>query len=577
MNALRFLLFMPSLGGGISAVFSPVDLSGLFAWFDASDIDTVYQDTGKTLVSSSTDPIGAWEDKSGNGNDLLQSTEALKLTYRTNQVNGLPAVRSDNDTMQTVTFPEQSQPNTVYLVVRGDSNLQNYSLFDGVSSSKRCYLRWGAGEAQINAGSATVTTSTGQTLDITSPTILTYIVNGAGTKFYQDGVEHLLSANPGTHGLTGITLGATFTSTQVNYRGLFCEIIAKNGESNTAEVQDVIDYLANKWGIVLPSQISITSPAMHRTYQRNGSNQASIAISGTYRDIPVAPTAIEARFNGGSWVTIDASPSGGNFSGTLSDQTAGQGDLEVRFSNDTSVVASVQHIGIGDIFVVAGQSNASGRGENNQVYSHATIEAALFGNDYAWKELVDPSDSNVNQDDNVSSDSNAAGSPWPLIATSFLADQGVPIAFVPCAKGGTSINDWQKGTDNDRSTLYGSMQYRVGQVGGCKAVLWHQGERDVSIGTAEATYNLDLDDLANDINTDLGCKMIVANIHDITGDEAAVNNAITTAISDNSNVLQGPDNSGITTSPDSLHFTTDAELLALASRWWSALQTAFYS
>lgn len=232
--------------------------------------------------------------------------------------------------------------------------------------------------------------------------------------------------------------------------------------------------------------------------------------------------------------------------------------------------------------MIAGQSNASGRGTNNQAYSHASLKAAIFKNNYIWDDLLDPTDILTGQLDVVSQDAAAAGSPWPLLATAIMADQGVPVAFVPTAKGSTTIQNWQPGADHQaRNTLYGSMVYRALQVGGCKAVLWWQGEQDVVNGTSEATYNAKLDTLADAVQADLGCKLVVAKLEDLSAlnggyDESAVNAAIATAWADNANVLQGPDFSDITPSVDGVHFVTDAELQTAADRWWTAIAAALY-
>lgn len=239
-----------------------------------------------------------------------------------------------------------------------------------------------------------------------------------------------------------------------------------------------------------------------------------------------------------------------------------------------------------DIFGIAGQSNASGRGTNNQSYSHPTLSAYFYGNDYVYKNLTDPVDSATNQVDAVSADAEAAGSCWPLLATAIMAASGASVAFVPCAAGSTAIADWQPSADHeDRATLYGSMIHRLRGLqysGNLKAVLWWQGERDATLGTAEATYNAALDILANSLYVDTGLRLIVCKIEDLSGyeegyDAGAVNSAIATAWADNANVLQGPDFSDITPSVDGVHFKTDAELQEAADRWWTALEALFYS
>ena len=54
------------------------------AWYDPSDIDTLFQDSaGTTPVTASGQPVGLMLDKSGNGNHATQATAARRLTYQT--------------------------------------------------------------------------------------------------------------------------------------------------------------------------------------------------------------------------------------------------------------------------------------------------------------------------------------------------------------------------------------------------------------------------------------------------------------------------------------------------------------
>ena len=270
----------------------------------------------------------------------------------------------------------------------------------------------------------------------------------------------------------------------------------------------------------------------------------------------------QKRWNDGTWVDFAGSES--QIDGTLTGLSAGQGIFEIRAKNDTAVIRQIANVLVGDIFIIAGQSNASGRGLNLQSYSHATLKAAGYKSD-TWQELADP----------VGYDSSAGqGSPWPLVATSFLADQGVPCGFISVSQGGTTISQWQK-----LGTYYTRLSDTIAAIGGnIKAVLFHLGESDAIATTSEATFNSGLDSLANDIYSDFGVPTVVSKIHDIqeNGDNTNVNAAIATAWGDNANVLAGPDIGSYTTSVDTLHFKTDDELADLAGYWWSAIETAFY-
>lgn len=319
-------------------------------------------------------------------------------------------------------------------------------------------------------------------------------------------------------------------------------------------------------------RILLQSPGTNQIFQRSGTT-GTISIKGNVV-YGSGNYDVEAAWNGGGYTQIAAGISS-NFAGSLSAQPQGQGTLDVRIktAGTGTVIAStsVAYVGIGEVFIIAGQSNAVGQGTNHQAWSHATLRPGMFAADYRWKVLADPTGDETNEIDGIAT--TAGGSAWLPLATSLMATLGVPVAFVPSAKGGSAIATWAPGADHlDRTTLYGSMNYRA-SLTGCRAVLWHQGEQDVSLGTSQAAYNASLDTLANAIAADRGVPLIAATIH--YGSYANVNNAIAEAVGDNVNVKAGPNNAGITTSPDALHFKTDPEIQGLAARWWAALQAAF--
>lgn len=134
------------------------------------------------------------------------------------------------------------------------------------------------------------------------------------------------------------------------------------------------------------------------------------------------------------------------------------------------------------IYILAGQSNMSGRGDMPP--QTATIDNAwLFGNDWRWHSLSEPSDSATGQIDAVSADTNAGYSLASSFARAWLADHpGGSVAFVPCAKGGSLIADWRR--SESRATLYGSCLARAREAtkhGSIAGVLWYQGESDAML------------------------------------------------------------------------------------------------
>ena len=321
---------------------------------------------------------------------------------------------------------------------------------------------------------------------------------------------------------------------------------------------------------VVGSGLSISSPSPYQVFQRNDFNQAIISIEGTYtgRNNP-----LEVKWGNESWQTIIGNPTNGKFQATITRGT-GQNTLSFRMG---SVQEDVPYVGVGDIFAIWGQSNNSGRGTNNQTYTHPTLKATMFGNDNTWKNLTDPTDIATNQVDSISYDgpTDASGSVWPLVATQYMAAKGFPVAFIPCARGGQGNVRWQPPANRiDRSTLYGSALYRSRDLaGGCKAVLYWAGEPGVDAAVSD--YN-SYRNIAQAVQADLGVKMMRCKLQYCTGGTNAEALGVAAAVQyiwDNPiefNSATGPDFSDII-SDDGFHLMTNVKLQLAADRWATAL------
>jgi hypothetical protein len=132
------------------------------------------------------------------------------------------------------------------------------------------------------------------------------------------------------------------------------------------------------------------------------------------------------------------------------------------------------------LFILAGQSNMSGRGDAPKLVVKPNPKIYVFGNDYRWRLAKEPIDDPSNQVDQTSEDLDAGFSPALSFATTILERHpDMIIGLIPCAKGETSIYDWQRNLSND--TLYGSCLKRVRTasiMGNVAGLLFFQGEAD---------------------------------------------------------------------------------------------------
>ena len=126
---------------------------------------------------------------------------------------------------------------------------------------------------------------------------------------------------------------------------------------------------------------------------------ADIPISGSYNGtfdrIEARAVVMSGTGNNGSstaWSTIDDALSAGTFSGTLSDVPAGGWyQIEVRSvtGGTPSQPSTVTRIGVGDIYLTCGQSNAANRG--TPPYSpNVDRFSALHYSTGSWSLAADP-------------------------------------------------------------------------------------------------------------------------------------------------------------------------------------------
>ncbi|MBL1219461.1 sialate O-acetylesterase [Chryseobacterium sp. L7] len=128
-------------------------------------------------------------------------------------------------------------------------------------------------------------------------------------------------------------------------------------------------------------------------------------------------------------------------------------------------------------FLMIGQSNMAGRGFLNQVPPIYDEKIKMLRNG-RWQMMTEP----VNDDRSTSGISLAASfaSSWRL----FL-NQKDDIALIPCADGGTSLDDWSvEGPLFQNAVLQAKAAQKISVLSG---ILWHQGESD-SNGKKHLTY-----------------------------------------------------------------------------------------
>jgi sialate O-acetylesterase len=245
----------------------------------------------------------------------------------------------------------------------------------------------------------------------------------------------------------------------------------------------------------------------YRVYQRDASGAADVAFSGTAG----AEGAVEARVTGEAgplagfdWREVGRA-AGGRFEAEIpAVPTGGEYEVEARLRDARGEVVAqvaVPHVLVGDLWILAGQSNMRGGGLLIDVEAPVP-RVHVFTLAHRWEVAAEPLHWPVDSPDPVHAGEVAAMDPAARsraradarktrlkgaglglpFAKEILRRTGVPVGLVAAAHGGASMLQWDPaGRDRGGETLYGSLYRQVLDAGGRVAgVLWYQGESDAN-------------------------------------------------------------------------------------------------
>jgi pimeloyl-ACP methyl ester carboxylesterase len=247
-----------------------------------------------------------------------------------------------------------------------------------------------------------------------------------------------------------------------------------------------------------PAAIVPESPLERQVFQRRTRAAGEIRLRGALlaesgqlqaRVIrPAATGAAEPLLV--DWQPI-ATDRAGAFHMALTAPAGGWYRVELRLLNDdrTLTSAAVNYVGVGEVFVVAGQSNSTNSGSEKQ---QTTTGMVSFFDGSRWVVANDPQPGT--QDDSQ------GGSFLPAFGDALYERYHLPIGVASTGAGATSVRQWlpageqmsnrptidahvreiSPGVWESTGDLFAGLLERIEALGprGCRAVLWHQGESD---------------------------------------------------------------------------------------------------
>jgi len=349
------------------------------------------------------------------------------------------------------------------------------------------------------------------------------------------------------------------------------------------------------WG-----QINITFPTSRIVFQRDNAGNGVVPITGQFTQ---SIDKVEARLvpiNGGqqtNWQTVQQNPQGGFYSGTISGRGGWYG-LEVRGLSNGNEVAfnEIQRIGIGEVFMIAGQSNAQGffnygaPGSNDD-----RVNCVNYQN-------VSDQNGSFPQPNYVKLNDNSTLGPrglsawyWGRLGDLLASRLNVPILFYNAAWEGTASKNWAETVDGGTTgSIYVNANYASGQpygnlklalnyyaaTTGLRAVLWQQGEADNQLNTAASTYASNLQRVISKSREHYGRNVawVIARTSYYNAKNANQNiiDGQNQVISSTPAVFGGPFTDGIQVPrPDGYHFQNNG-LIDAANAWNGVLDEGFF-
>lgn len=252
---MGFLLDPYSSFGGASGVDSPDDVSGLLVWFKADS--GVFSDAGSTPATNG-DTVQQWNDQSGNAIHSSQATSGSRPTYRTNQINGLPAI--DFATSKWMAFTEQSLTDfSIFVVAKQGSVSTTKTIIGGTDNTTKINLRFES-FAVRNSQHTIQSFEEAPTTDYVQICV-NHSESAGGTTTLR--VDECQTGTPDTGTATlGVShLGARLNSgTATEFlNGLIAEVIIYNTSLSATDRAAIEAYLRNKYALPNPAQ-TLTDP-----------------------------------------------------------------------------------------------------------------------------------------------------------------------------------------------------------------------------------------------------------------------------------------------------------------------------
>ncbi|MEM1179509.1 MAG: sialate O-acetylesterase [Acidobacteriota bacterium] len=273
----------------------------------------------------------------------------------------------------------------------------------------------------------------------------------------------------------------------------------------------------------------VTYPTPYTVLQRDAVGEATVPIRIEPHPVLVSASATPMPGYAGTAVASTILTWNGDHWGGLKLPSGGWYEIHLEVSVTRFSISqffAVERVGVGEVFVTAGQSNSASHGQGATAPSFDTVAAFSLGdatNEPFWRHAYDP------QPIASVGPIGEQASIWPAVGDQLVERLGIPVGFISVGVGSSRVRQWadanafcgdSNSTVKCQDRLVEALDHQ--KPNGVRAVLWHQGETDAAEDYPPDLYTLKLLELIDQSRTRTGLEVPwfvakVGRFQDVTG------------------------------------------------------------
>ncbi|MCR9064979.1 MAG: sialate O-acetylesterase [Cytophagales bacterium] len=283
-------------------------------------------------------------------------------------------------------------------------------------------------------------------------------------------------------------------------------------------------FLFLNFSLAVSAQIEIVFPATRAVFQRDNQNNGYIPVTGiTSKEVTrvegrLVPM-VEGQGTETGWQLVDDKLTAGTFTGRIAG-TGGWYKLQIRTYVNESLnsIATLERVGIGEVFVVSGQSNAQGflRFNPKGAKDDRVNGYGFYKSDFLEENPTLTDIRHIDRELDIGPHGQSAWA-WGEFGDKIASKFNVPVLIFNTAYEGTLIENWVKSANGESTvhqgygfTFPGGTPYSFlrivlqnhASMYGMRSIIWIQGESDYQ--TNGDIYYANLKYFINKVGADIG-------------------------------------------------------------------------